>query len=104
MFSLAVRILSDSVSAEEVTQDVFMSVWQREATYVSKKVKFTSWLFSIARIRAIDELRKRRRDLSRINDDIDDHLNLESGDVSPPDATVAQSEYVKIRAAKEELP
>jgi len=104
VFSLAVRILSDSVSAEEVTQDVFMSVWQREATYVSKKVKFTNWLFSIARIRAIDELRKRRRDLSRINDDIDDHLNLESGDVSPPDATVAQSEYVKIRAATEDLP
>ena len=104
VFSLAVRILSDSVSAEEVTQDVFMSVWRRGATYVSKKGKFTTWLFSIAHNRTIDELRKRRRDLSRTNDDIDDHLNLESGDVSPPDATVAQSEYAKIRAAMEDLP
>lgn len=104
VFSLAVRILSDSVSAEEVTQDVFMSVWRRGATYVSKKGKFTTWLFSIAHNRTIDELRKRRRDLSRTNDDIDDHLNLESGDVSPADATVAQSEYAKIRAAMEDLP
>ena len=104
VFSLAVRILSDSVSAEEVTQDVFMSVWRRGATYVSKKGKFTTWLFSIAHNRTIDELRKRRRDLSRTNDDIDDHLNLKSGDVSPADATVAQSEYTKIRAAMEDLP
>ena len=104
VFSLAVRILSDSVSAEEVTQDVFMSVWRRGATYVSKKGKFTTWLFSIAHNRTIDELRKRRRDLSRTNDDIDDHLNLKSGDVSPADATVAQSEYAKIRAAMEDLP
>ena len=104
VFSLAVRILSDSVSAEEVTQDVFMSVWRRGATYVSKKGKFTTWLFSIAHNRTIDELRKRRRDLSRTNDDIDDHLNLESGDVSPADVTVAQSEYAKIRAAMQDLP
>ena len=104
VFSLAVRILSDSVSAEEVTQDVFMSVWRRGATYVSKKGKFTTWLFSIAHNRTIDELRKRRRDLSRTNDDIDDHLNLKSGDVSPADATVALSEYAKIRAAMEDLP
>ena len=104
VFSLAVRILSDSVSAEEVTQDVFMSVWRRGATYVSKKGKFTTWLFSITHNRTIDELRKRRRDLSRTNDDIDDHLNLKSGDVSPADATVAQSEYAKIRAAMEDLP
>ena len=104
VFALAVRILGDAVSAEEVTQDVFMSVWRRGASYTSKKGKFTTWLFSIAHNRTIDELRKRRRDRSRINDDIDDHLNLESGDISPADATVAQSEYTKIRTAMENLP
>ena len=104
VFALAVRILSDSVSSEEVTQDVFMSVWRRGATYTARKGKFTTWLFSIAHNRTIDELRKRRRDRSRTNDDIDDHLNLESSDVSPADATVAQSEYAKIRAVMENLP
>ena len=104
VFALAVRILTDAVSAEEVTQDVFMSVWRRGATYTSKKGKFTTWIFSIAHNRTIDELRKRRRDRSRTNDDIDDHLNLESGDISPADATVAQSEYDKVRLAMEVLP
>ncbi|MEE8046621.1 MAG: sigma-70 family RNA polymerase sigma factor [Dehalococcoidia bacterium] len=104
VFALAVRILNDPVGSEEVTQDVFMSVWRRGATYTSKKGKFTTWLFSIAHNRTIDELRKRRRDRSRMNDDIDDHLNIQSGDISPADATVAKSEYAKIRAAMENLP
>jgi RNA polymerase sigma-70 factor (ECF subfamily) len=104
VFALAVRVLNDPVSSEEVTQDVFMSVWRRGATYTSKKGKFTTWLFSIAHNRTIDELRKRRRDRSRQNDDIDDHLNIKSDDTSPADAAVAQSEYAKIRAALEKLP
>jgi RNA polymerase sigma-70 factor (ECF subfamily) len=61
-------------------------------------------LFSIAHNRTIDELRKRRRDRSRENDDIEDHLDIKSGDISPADAAVAQSEYAKIRAAMENLP
>jgi RNA polymerase sigma-70 factor (ECF subfamily) len=104
VFALAVRILNDPVGAEEVTQDVFMSVWRRGASYTSKKGKFTTWLFSIAHNRTIDELRKRRRDRSRQNDDIEDHYDLKSGDISPADAAVAQSEYAKIREAMEDLP
>jgi RNA polymerase sigma-70 factor (ECF subfamily) len=104
VFALAVRMLNDPIGSEEVTQDVFMSVWRRGASYTSKKGKFTTWLFSIAHNRTIDELRKRRRDRSRENDDIEDHLDIKSGDISPADAAVAQSEYAKIRAAMKNLP
>jgi RNA polymerase sigma-70 factor (ECF subfamily) len=104
VFALAVRMLNDPLGSEEVTQDVFMSVWRRGASYTSKKGKFTTWLFSITHNRTIDELRKRRRDRSRENADIDDHLNIQSGDISPADAAVARSEYAKIRAAMERLP
>ena len=38
VFALAVRMLNDPVGSEEVTQDVFMSVWRRGATYTTKKV------------------------------------------------------------------
>jgi len=104
VFALAVRMLNDPLGSEEVTQDVFMSVWRRGASYTSKKGKFTTWLFSITHNRTIDELRKRRRDRSRENADIDDHLNIQSGDISPADAAVARYEYAKIRAAMERLP
>ena len=104
VFALAVRILNDPVGSEEVTQDVFMSVWRRGASYTSKKGKFTTWMFSIAHNRTIDELRKRRRDRSRENDDIEDHYDLKSSDISPADAAVAQSEYAKVKAAMDNLP
>ena len=104
VFALAARILNDPVGSEEVTQDVFMSVWRRGASYTSKKGKFTTWLFSIAHNRTIDELRKRRRDRSRENDDIEDHYDLKSSDISPADAAVAQSEYAKVKAAMDKLP
>ena len=104
LFALAVRILNDPVGSEEVTQDVFMSVWRRGASYTSKKGKFTTWLFSIAHNRTIDELRKRRRDRSRENDDIEDHYDLKSSDISPADAAVASSEFAKVKAAMEKLP
>ena len=104
VFALAVRILNDPVGSEEVTQDVFMSVWRRGASYTWEKGKFTTWLFSIAHNRTIDELRKRRRDRSRDNDDIEDHYDLKSSDISPADAAVAQSEYAKVKAAMDNLP
>ena len=54
VFALAVRMLNDPLGSEEVTQDVFMSVWRRGASYTSKKGKFTTWLFSITHNRTID--------------------------------------------------
>jgi RNA polymerase sigma-70 factor (ECF subfamily) len=104
VFALAVRILNDPVSSEEVTQDVFLSVWRRGSSYSAAKGKFTTWLFSIAHNRTIDELRKRRRDRNRQNDDINDHLHIESTEISPLENAVAQSEYAKVRDAMADLP
>jgi RNA polymerase sigma-70 factor (ECF subfamily) len=104
VFALAARILNDPNSSEEVTQDVFLSVWRRGSSYSATKGKFTTWLFSIAHNRTIDELRKRRRDRNRQNDDIEDHLDIESFEISPLENAVAQSEYVKVREAMAGLP
>lgn len=104
VFALAARVLNDPIASEEVTQDVFMSVWRRGSSYSPEKGKFTTWLFSIAHNRTIDELRRRRRDLNRNNDDIEDHLAIESGEISPADAAVAQSEYAQVREALDVLP
>lgn len=104
VFGMAARLLNDAVSSEEVTQDVFMRVWNRAESYAPDKGKFTTWLFRIAHNRAIDELRKRRRDKSRHADDIADHWDLESTDIAPPDAAVANSEYATVRKALATLP
>ncbi len=104
VFSLAVRILSDSVTSEEVTQDVFLSIWRRGASYRPDKGKFTTWLFSSGHNRTTDELRRRRRDRNRGSDDVDEHLDIVSADISPDDSAVAQSEYAMVREALKALP
>jgi RNA polymerase sigma-70 factor (ECF subfamily) len=60
VYSLAVHILGDSESAEEVTQDVFLRVWGKAVTYRAEQARVSTWLTSIARNRAIDVLRQRK--------------------------------------------
>jgi RNA polymerase sigma-70 factor (ECF subfamily) len=104
VFSLAARILSDHAASEEITQDVFLSIWRRSASYSPDKGKFTTWLFSIAHNRTIDELRRRKRDRNRDNDDVEGHLDIVSSDISPDESAVAQSEYSMVREALALLP
>lgn len=59
VYSLAMHALGDSVTAEEVTQDVFFRIWEKAGTYRSDQAKVSTWLISITRNRAIDMLRKR---------------------------------------------
>jgi RNA polymerase sigma-70 factor (ECF subfamily) len=59
VFSLALRILDDESLAEEVTQDVFVQLWNKADQYRSAEGKVITWLTSMARNRSIDVLRRR---------------------------------------------
>lgn len=58
VFSLAIASVGDAGTAEEITQDVFTSVWQNAASYRGHVAKVRTWISSIARHRAIDVLRR----------------------------------------------
>src|SRR5919109_931070 len=59
IFSLALAIVNDRGTAEEITLDVFMRVWQKAGTYRAEQAKVSTWLTHIARHHAIDVLRRR---------------------------------------------
>jgi RNA polymerase sigma-70 factor (ECF subfamily) len=59
IYSLAFTTVGDHPTAEEITLDVFTRVWQKARTYDRDRAKVSTWLTSIARYRAIDELRRR---------------------------------------------
>ncbi len=61
VFSLALRILTDSGDAEEVTQDVFERVWRHAPTFDVQRGRFGTWLMSMTHHVAIDRVRKRQR-------------------------------------------
>jgi RNA polymerase sigma-70 factor (ECF subfamily) len=59
VFSVAYHVVGDSETAEEITQDVFVRVWEGAVSYRPELAKVSSWMISITRYRAIDELRRR---------------------------------------------
>jgi RNA polymerase sigma-70 factor (ECF subfamily) len=60
VYSVALNSLADSVRAEEVTQDVFVRVWEKANTYSAEQGRVVNWLTSISRHRSIDLFRQTR--------------------------------------------
>ncbi len=53
------QLLGDRATAEDVLQQVLLEVWQRGPSYDPDRAGLTTWVLTIARSRAIDELRRR---------------------------------------------
>jgi RNA polymerase sigma-70 factor, ECF subfamily len=60
VYSIALRVLSDTGAAEDIMQNVFMQLWRNPAAFDSRRGSLPAWLVVITRHRAIDLLRKRR--------------------------------------------
>ena len=60
--ALALRAVNDSGIAEEIVQDAFVALWRNAKTYREDRCSPRTWLMTIVRNRAIDELRRRRRE------------------------------------------
>jgi len=61
VYSASYRVLADAQLAEDSAQDVFVRLWTRPETFISERGRFVSWLMSVTRNRAVDELRARGR-------------------------------------------
>ena len=67
VYSIGLQVLRNDGQAEEMTQDVFVSVWRRADSYESTRGKVSTWLGSIAHHRAIDIIRRRKRDAEALD-------------------------------------
>lgn len=61
VYSTSLRVLADAQLAEDAAQDVFVRLWRRPESFISERGRFLSWLMSVTRNRAVDELRARGR-------------------------------------------
>lgn len=59
IYTLALRVVGDPLSAEEIMQDVFLRCWHGAEQYTPERGQVMGWLVSITRNRAIDVLRSR---------------------------------------------
>jgi len=58
-YALAYRILGESVGAEDVVHDAFLSAWRGATTYRRERGNARGWLMSIVHHRAVDILRRK---------------------------------------------
>jgi len=60
VYSVALRVLRDPASAEDVLQEVFMQMWRSPAKFVATRGSLGGWLAVVTRNRSIDRLRRKR--------------------------------------------
>ncbi|KOA19859.1 ECF RNA polymerase sigma factor SigW [Clostridium homopropionicum DSM 5847] len=85
-------MLRDKETAEDVTQEVFITVYNKLDTF-DTKYKFYNWIMRIAKNKAIDYVRK----TSKVNEhSIDEVFNLSSKESSP-------EEIVEYKETKEKI-
>ncbi|WP_263365211.1 sigma-70 family RNA polymerase sigma factor [Edaphobacter bradus] len=60
VYSVALRVLRDPASAEDILQDVFMQIWRNPATFTATRGSLGGWLVVVSRNRSIDALRRKR--------------------------------------------
>ena len=86
-YSLAYRIVGDATSAEDVTQEAFLSMWRSRARYDPMRGSVRAWALGIVRNRAIDALRREGGRAPRL--DFDDEAALERREA--PERTEAEA-------------
>ena len=70
VYSFAYRLTHDATLSEECVQDVFVALWRRAADFDPTRAKLTTWLFVVARNRAI-ELGRQKNRRPELRDDLE---------------------------------
>ncbi|MDL2340024.1 MAG: sigma-70 family RNA polymerase sigma factor [Pseudomonadota bacterium] len=99
LFGICLRLLGSEAEAEDVLQDVYVTVWRKAAMFDSAKASAITWLSVLARNRSIDRLRQRRAKLT----DLDQALDVADGDPSAFDLAVQAQDRDRLTNCLDEL-
>jgi RNA polymerase sigma factor (sigma-70 family) len=58
VYGLALRVIGDARAAEDVAQDVFVTVWERPDAFDPDRGSLRTWLGTLAHRRAVDHIRR----------------------------------------------
>lgn len=84
VFGLCYRFAGRVDEAEDLTQEVFLRVYQNLDRYRSNAGAFNTWLMTVARNHAIDHYRRRREERERRDDSAEGEMELlPSGEEGP---------------------
>jgi RNA polymerase sigma-70 factor (ECF subfamily) len=99
LYGIVLRLLRSEADAEEVLQEVFVSVWRNAGRFDEGRASPITWLCTLARNRAIDRLRRRHLDTAPIEQAHDIALD----EPSALDQLEATQEAARLRGCLDEL-
>ncbi len=95
VYGLALRIVRQVQTAEEVTEDTFWQVWRQAPRFDPLRGSVAAWVLTIARSRALDALR--RCEPTEVLDE--ERLAAIAGDSDPQDLLQAVQQQHRLHAA-----
>ena len=96
------RLGAEDAAAEDMTQEVMLTVWRRAHQFDRARAALSTWIFTIARNKRIDAIRRDRRP----DYDPDDPALLEEADASPRGDEVVEAAQMRriVLGAVDQLP
>lgn len=98
--SYLVRLGADAALAEEITQDVMVTVWRKAAQFDAAQASVSTWIFRIARNRRIDLYRRSQKPALSPHEP----MILPAAAEAPEARVEAADIEVRVRAAMADLP
>jgi RNA polymerase sigma-70 factor (ECF subfamily) len=104
VFHIAAQSL-DTATAEDIVQEVFLSLWRKAHTYDPRRGPFRPWLLQVAHFRVLNELRTRSR-RPKLDPDSGTELldDLADGSDGPVETAWQTFRREAVQAAVERLP
>lgn len=110
VYSVIFRIVREQTTAEDLTQEAFLRVWNRVQFFDEEKGALGPWILAVARNRAIDHLRSAAGRMSGKATDLDGPLehpevfvNLERDIINSDHARVLRAAMEKLSAKQREV-
>lgn len=95
-----IRQRMDRQSAEDLAQEVMLTVWRKAALYDAGKASASTWIFTIARNRMVDQFRRDRRP----EPDLEDPSLYPTTPAQADDEMVTSQIGERVREAMRSLP
>jgi RNA polymerase sigma-70 factor (ECF subfamily) len=106
LYSVALRVLNDQAEAEDVVQDVFLTLWEKSAGFDATRGSPFAWAITLTRNRSIDRLRTRRRRATLLDETLVEDLpgGTAASDPDSADDLIFKEKSGAVRAALATLP
>jgi RNA polymerase sigma-70 factor (ECF subfamily) len=101
LFGVCLRILNDRSEAEDVLQEVYVTVWRKAGTFDPGRASPITWLVAIARNRSIDRLRSSA--VSRRSEPIESAEDVRDDAPGAIDVVLQTEQHVRLKICLGEL-